>query len=475
MHNDLRKKKSLFAPDGKFWAFNYLGFGIGAIGMDLSYGLFNSFLTKYLTDILKLNAAFLLIVPALARIWDGINDPMMGTIVDNTKSKMGKFRPWILTGAVLNAVALTFLFTNPGFETSTQHINIGLYIYAAAMYVLWGMTNTMADIPYWSMVPALTSDPNKRNVVSSIPRLFSGLGQILVSVFTVSAVAALGKGDDAVGYSRWAMIAGIVLICGSVITVITTKEKGSAPPKEKFTFSSAFRTVKANDQLLVFMLTAILFNTGWYLTNAMGIYYFDDVMGDKNLLSYFAAIGGVGQAIGLLLLPVLSKKFTRRKAIQGAMCITVFGYIGMTLFGSVMNNFVLFAVFGLLCCIGVGAMFVSQTIMLADIVDYGEYKLKIRSESIVFSMKGFLQKLAYTIQSIIIALGLQFSHYNADLETQTALTKNTISAMMLIIPPIFVVLSFIIFTKKYKLYGELSEKVTNFIYSRKSAESQREE
>ena len=101
---------------------------------------------------------------------------------------------------------------------------------------------------------------------------------------------------------------------------------------------------------------------------------------------------------------------------------------------------------------------VSQTVMLADIVDYGEYSLGYRSESIVFSMKGFLQKLAYTIQSIVIALGLQFSHYDATLPVQTELTKNTISTMMFIIPPIFVVLSLIIFTKKYKLHGELSTK-----------------
>lgn len=176
---------------------------------------------------------------------------MMGTIVDNTKSKFGKFRPWIMCGAVLNAVALTFLFTNPGFEVSSDFINIKLYIYAAVMYVLWGMTNTMIDIPYWSMVPALTSDPQKRNVVSAIPRFFSGFGQIIVSVFTVQMVAMLGKGNDSVGYSRWAMIAGIVLIIGALITVTTTKERGSVPPKEKFTLAKAFKTVKSNDQLLV--------------------------------------------------------------------------------------------------------------------------------------------------------------------------------------------------------------------------------
>ena len=226
-------------------------------------------------------------------------------------------------------------------------------------------------------------------------------------------------------------------------------------------------------KLLIFMLTALLFNTGWYITNAMGIYFFDNVMGNKSLLSYFAAIGGVGQALGLFLLPVLSKKFTRRKVIQGAMCMTVIGYLGMFLFGPVLlasnaKMFIPFAVFALIGCMGIGCIFVSQTVMLADIVDYGEYSLGYRSESIVFSMKGFLQKLAYTIQSIVIALGLQFSHYDATLPVQTELTKNTISTMMFIIPPIFVVLSLIIFTKKYKLHGELSDKVNEFIMNRKA-------
>lgn len=463
----MRKKKQ----KNKFWILGYLGFGVGAIGMDLSYGLFNSFLTNYLTDVLLINSTFLLIVPVVARIWDGINDPMMGTIVDNTKSRLGKFRPWILCGAILNAIALTMLFTNPGFEVSSTSVNVKLYVYAAVMYVLWGMTNTMIDIPYWSMVPALTSDPQKRNVVSAIPRFFSGFGQIVVSVFTVQMVAMLGKSNDSIGYSRWAMIAGIVLIIGAVITVTTTKERGSLPPKEPFTLSKAFQTVKSNDQLLIFMLTALLFNTGWYITNAMGIYYFDKVMGDKSYLSYFAAIGGVGQALGLFLLPVLSKRFTRRRVIQGAMIMTIIGYAGMFISGPVIGSFIPFAVFALIGCIGIGCIFVSQTVMLADIVDYGEYSLGYRSESIVFSMKGFLQKLAYTIQAIVIALGLKFSSYDATLAEQTVLTKNTISAMMFVIPPIFVTLSLIIFTKKYKLYGELSDKVNAFIAERKAKEA----
>ena len=155
-------------------------YGVGAIGLDLSYGMFYSYLAKYLTDILRLNKKFLLFLTPIARIWDGINDPMMGTLVDNTNTKFGKYRPWIIAGSCCNAVVLALMFTNPGFELG----GIPLYIYVAVLYVLWGMTNTMADIPYWSMVPSFTSDPGERNIIATIARAFSGLGQGIISILT---------------------------------------------------------------------------------------------------------------------------------------------------------------------------------------------------------------------------------------------------------------------------------------------------
>lgn len=454
----------------KYWFLSYLGFGFGAVGMDLSYGLFNSFLTKYLTDVLFINATFFLIIPPIARIWDGINDPMMGTIVDNTKSRFGKFRPWIVIGAVTNAVVLTLLFSNPGFEVSPGAVNIKLYIYIAAMYFLWDITNTMDDISYWSMVPALTNDPQKRNVVSVIPRFFSGAGQLIIIILTVKMVEMLGKGNEGLGYSRWAMISGLVLIIGALVTVTTTKERGSVPPQEKFTLKDAIKTIMANDQLLIFMLFAMLFNAGWYITNAMGIYFFDNVMGKAGLLAAFGAVGGAGQAIGLFTMPVLSKRYTRRKVIQGAMCLTFFSYLGMLFFGTAVQSFPILLFFCFFGCIGVGCMFVAQTATLADIVDYGEYHLGYRSESIVFSMKGFLQKLAYTIQSVVIALGLKVSLYDGSLAEQTALTKNMITFVMFVIPPILIFFSLFVFTKKFKLHGELSNKVEVYISDRQQTE-----
>ena len=142
----------------------YCRYGVGAIGLDLSYGMFYTYLSYYLSSVLHSPEAFLLILTPIARIWDGINDPMMGTIVDNTRTKFGKYRPWILIGALSNAIVLSLLFTSFGMS------GMPLYIYIAVMYILWGMTNTMADIPFWSMVPSFTSEEKERNLVATVAR-----------------------------------------------------------------------------------------------------------------------------------------------------------------------------------------------------------------------------------------------------------------------------------------------------------------
>lgn len=439
-----------------------LGYGIGAIGLDLSYGLFYSFLANYLTDVLAMPAVFLLILTPIARIWDGINDPMMGTIVDNTHTRFGKFRPWIMTGACLNAVVLTLLFTNPGIRLGS----VWLYVYVAVMYILWGMTNTMADIPYWSMVPSFTSDQKHRNSIATIARAFSGLGQIIVVVLTTRMIKLLGDGTDTSpqGFSRWAMIAGCILIFVAFITFVSTKERNKVSQPEKFTFKKAFNVIKSNDQLLIFMLFAMLSNTGWYMTSGLGMYYFKVVVGDSDKLGTFGVFTGAGQAIGLLLIPLLSKKVSKRRIVQLALCIAIFGYLGMFATAMFAGSFILLGVFSVIGSIGIGSMFVSQTIMLADIVDYGEYKNHLRSESITFSMKGFLQKMAYTLQTIIMFAGLGISGYNGQLATgNTQFVKDSITTMTFLIPPLLIIISLIIFTKKYKLHGKLLEDVTAYV------------
>ncbi len=360
-----------------------IGYGVGAIGLDLSYGMFYSYLSYYLSSVLGLKEGFLLLLTPLARIWDGVNDPIMGTIVDNTKTKMGKYRPWILIGALSNAIVLSLLFTSFGMSGTK------LYIYIAVMYILWGMTNTTADIPYWSMVPSFTNDPKDRNLVATVARTFSGLGQGIITVLTpiilplLSSGMTTDKGYSAAGFSRWAIICGVFLVIFAVICVLSTKERNVVYNNSKFSFKQMFKVIGTNDQLIVFMIFAMLSNAGWYLTSGTAVYYFTDVLGDSTKQSLFSMIGAVGSVLGLLVIPILEKKLSTR---------TIF------LFG------------------GLGIM---------------NYNSQITSGSINDS------------------------------------TKTAIGIICFGIPPVLILLSLIVFSTRFKLHGELRQKVHDYISERR--------
>ncbi|MDD6021661.1 MAG: glycoside-pentoside-hexuronide (GPH):cation symporter [Oscillospiraceae bacterium] len=436
-------------------------YGLGAVGLDLSYGMFYTWLSIYLTDILQLNIVFLLVLAPLARIWDGINDPMMGSIVDNTKTKFGKYRPWVIIGAVANAVVLFFLFTDLGIR------GIPLYILITILYIGWGMTNTMADIPYWSMVPSFTSDPTKRSIISTVARAFSGLGQGIILIGAPILLPLLSKESDgnsydAQGFSRLALICGLCLIFFAVLSMTHVKENHVIKPAEKFTFKKVFTIARNNDQLLVFMLFAMLSNAGYYMISGVAAYYFKYVVEDTTKQSLFSAMGSVGAILGLLFLPIMMKYTSRRRTYQASLIITIVSYIGMFFSGMVLHNVIVLDIFYLISSIGTGSMFVSQTVFLADIVDYGEVKLGYRAESITFSMKGFLQKMAYTIQVIILFAGLG-SNYSKVVsgEVDASSVKGTINIMMLVLPALFFIASLIIFSTKFKLHGEFMQSITD--------------
>ena len=451
-----------------------LGYGIGAIGLDLSYGMFYSFLSYYLSSVLGLKAGFLLMLTPIARIWDGVNDPMMGTIVDNTRTKMGKYRPWILIGAVSNAVVLALLFNSFGMSGTK------LYVYIAVMYVLWGMTNTMADIPYWSMVPSFTSDEKERNLVSTVARTFSGLGQGIITILTPIIVPMLAndmeqvdeKGYSASGFAKWAVICGIALVVFSLICVLTTKETNVVyNEKKKFSLKQIFKVIGTNDQLVVFMIFAMLSNAGWYLTSSTATYYFADTLGNPKAQSLFQTIGAVGSVLGLLVIPVLSVKFTKRTIYSISLCTCIVGYALMTLFGTVLKITIALDICYIIASIGISSMFVSQTVFLADIVDYGEYRNGVRNESITFSMKGFLQKMAYTLQTIVLFGSLKLMDYNSQQASGRGFSEATKAGIGIVafgVPIVFMILSLIVFRSKFKIYGKLADEVHDYIIAKRA-------
>lgn len=453
---DNKKKKS--------GILRHLGYGVGAVGLDLSYGMFYSYLNKYLTDVLKLSSNFLLILTPLARIWDGINDPMMGTIVDSSKFRMGKYRPWILIGSISNAVILALLFNNLFGLSGTS-----LYVYIAVMYIFWGMTNTLADIPYWSMVPSFTNDPAERSIIATIARTFSGLGQGIISIGApilmgfVSITTDPNTGEkvfDERTFMILSFVSAIGLILFSTISVSSVREKHVTPSNEKFSFKKIFTIIKSNDQLRIFMLFAMLSNAGFYMISGVGAYYFDVVVGDSTKQGGFNTFGAIGSILGLAVIPIMMKFTTRRRTYQFSLSLAMAGYLGMLISAKAFDSITAMGICYLIAQTGTASMFVSQTVFLADIVDYGEYKMGFRAESITFSMKGFLQKMAYTVQTIILYSGLSVSHYNGDLHSSNPQAAHTsISIMMLVLPMILMGLSLIVFTFRFKLNDEKMKEI----------------
>ena len=217
-------------------------YGIGALGKDLAYAIVSSYLMIYFTDAIGLNPAFVGVLFLVARMWDAFNDPMMGMVVDNTRSKWGKFRPWILIGTVVNAAVVVFLFKKPNLEGNA------LYVYYSVMYILWGMTYTIMDIPYWSMIPSLSSDKEEREKISVIPRIFASSAWLLMGAFGLSLIDKLGNGNEIKGYELLAIGVAVIFVIATLITVFNVKEQVEVKNNtEKVNFKETLNIIRKND------------------------------------------------------------------------------------------------------------------------------------------------------------------------------------------------------------------------------------
>ena len=439
-------------------------YGIGALGKDLVYGIVGTYLMFYFTDVIGLAPAFVGTLFLIARIWDTVNDPMMGMVVDNTRTKWGKFRPWILIGTIINAVVLFFLFKKPDLD------GLPLYAYFSVMYILWGMTYTIMDIPYWSMIPSLTKDKAEREKVAVIPRIFASIGGLTIGTFGLTFVAKLGQGDQVKGFESLAFIIAVVFIVSSLITCFNVKEpstktdKTSTKKAERVTLKQTFKIIAQNDQLKVFIGIVLCMNLMLQLLGGMALYYFKYangyVPGDEvPMFTIYNGFAGFAEIGGLLLFPIIAQKIGRQKLFKVGCFVPVVGLIGLLLTGIFAPNNALFVVISALLVRGGGGfVLASTTVMLADVVDYGEFKLGTRNESIIFSCQTLLVKSASAFSGWAIGVGLQMMGFVANQE-QSAGTILGMRGLMTILPIAFIVTCFVIYKKYYKLNGDFHEEV----------------
>ena len=230
-------------------------YGIGAVGKDMVYMLSASYILYYYQDIMGVSAWVMGIILLIARVFDAFNDPLMGVVVAKTKTKWGKFRPWLFIGTLTNAIVLFFMFAAPPALNAK-----GMVAYAAIFYILWGVTYTMMDIPYWSMVPAFTEGGKDREAMSALGRTCAGVGSAIITIVTILAVdaignLALGKSNDNVTISPNEVIAYVVEMdetgapTGAVKELAGVKNIALTASKKEFETETSFNQSNSSYQL----------------------------------------------------------------------------------------------------------------------------------------------------------------------------------------------------------------------------------
>jgi melibiose permease len=426
-----------------------LSYGLGALGKDFACAPIYIFLMFYFTDVAGLSAAFVGTIFLAARIIDAVTDPMMGVIVDNTRSKFGKFRPWIVIGTMLNAIVLVGLFSTHMFEGTT------LYIYAAAAYILWGLTYTIMDIPYWSMIPALSSERQEREKLVVWPRLFASLAWFITGTYGLHIVGELGNGNQGDGFFNVAMLIAVLFVMSAFLIARNVKEKAApanAKPAEKFSFKDVLTIIGKNDQLKALIGTVLSFQIANLLVGGFAIYYFSYALGNPELFPVYMAVAGAAEVAGVFLFPRIAA-FLPRKLLWPIACgFPVLSCVLLLVMGFIAPaNAIMIGMAGAAIKFGVGIANALQTVMLADVVDYGEHKTGRRSESVIFSVQTMLVKFAGAAGGFIVGVGLSVVGYVPNVE-QSASTIMGLEFMMIGLPAIMMTISGLIYQRYYRLH-----------------------
>lgn len=434
--------------------YNRYTFGLGTIGRDMLYSIVSMYLMFFLTDILNLpDSTMWWMTGALLilRIFDAVNDPIMGFLVDNTHSRFGKFKPWIVIGGIIGGILTVLLFFDFGL-TGIKYV-----IMFTILYLLWDLTYGANDIAYWSMLPSLTIDQKEREKTGSFARICANVGLFTVVVGIIPVTNALG-GDK----RAWQITAaGIVLITWAFLcfTVFGVKEDKSIQVKQESTsLKEMFRILFKNDQLLFTAISMALFMIGYSTTTSFGVYYFKYAYKDEGMYSIFAGILGVSQLVALSVFPIFSKKFSRRALYTFATVLVVLGYL-IFFFAPMDMKFI--GASGILIFVGQAFIQLLMLMFLTDTVEYGQWKLGHRNESITFSVQPFINKIGGAIASGIVGATLIISGINAA-ATPEDVTESGLLIMklaMLILPLIFIVVGYLIYRRKFKIDKQLFDQI----------------
>ena len=415
------------------------------------------FLIVYLTEVVGVSDRMLgaiTIVLVAMRVFDAINDPVMGLIVDNTRTRWGKFKPWIAGGAVAWGLATLLLFADWGLT------GWAFLITFIAVYLIWEIAYTVNDISYYGMLPSLSRSQTEREKIGVIARVSANLGMfaMVVAIVPVTDALATATGSRQRGWWLLAAIAVALMMAFQLFTLFLAKQQvdveeaasARSQDPEHTPLRELFGVIARNDQLLWVTLAMVMFMTGYTVITSLGLYYFTYIYGDDGMYPIFAAILGVTQICALLSFPLISARLNRRNVYLLASVCCAAGFVVFFFAGTSM---IAIGVAGVLIFFGQAFIQLLMMMFIADSVEYGQWKLGRRNESVTFSLQPFIYKAASALAAGVVGVTLIVSGVNrADgPDDVTASGVWAFKIAMLGIPLVLVVLAWFVISRHYRL------------------------
>ena len=461
---------------------NKICFGLGTVGRDALYSLVSMYLLVHLTDVVGFSDGGLAVIGimlTLFGIFDAVIDPFVGAIVDSTKTKWGKFKPWILVGMIGTGVLSVLMFHNFRMGETAHIILLGV------TYLLFSIFFSLNDIAYWSLMPAISKDQKVREGVGAFARICANVGMfsmVLIYLNVPSMFSFLNMSDRDV-YFIFAIITALIMWAFQSVTLFGVKEDRSKLQKEeRTTLKDLWRALIGNDQLMVTAVSMALFMIGYCTTTAFGTYYFKYAYGDEGMYMVFAAVLAVAQLTALSVFPLFRKKFSRKQLYTGSMIAVTISYVIF---------FLSFEWLPLIVIAGLGLFFAQAFIQLlmllflADAVEYGEWKLGKRNEAASFAVQPFINQFGGAASKGVVSFTLIISGINMIANAIAANPENEaqiIATMpesavwimkisMMILPLICILIGFVLYIKKFKIDEETYANILADLKAREEAEN----
>ncbi|PYZ94821.1 MFS transporter [Salipaludibacillus keqinensis] len=413
-----------------------LNYGLGFFGIVLIWTMVGTFLAFYYTDVVGISAGVVGTLMLVSRLLDGVTDIGMGSIVDRTKTKHGRARPWILWMGIPFAVSGVLLFAVPDISMT------GKIIYAYATYILLILTYTAISIPYKTLLGLMTQDPKGRSLVNVYTGVFTMLSTILVMTLAEPIASAIGGGF---GWTAIAIAIGVIIVVTCYTSFRSTTERVDvqtiAKPKKVVPFKIEFKALLTNKYWVIITIYCVFAFTLNALLTGAGIYYATYIFGNSSYFSLFALTLFLPTIICFFFIGKLAGRFGKRNVALFVSVIAIFGSLvklidpsSLTIYliGNVIQGFGLIPIITLLYA------------MINDTTEYGEWKTGFRTAGLVNSAASFGMKVGTGIGGGLIGWMLAFGGYRGAVAEQTAAASQMILALNIHLPLLFTVLQAIL-------------------------------